>query len=67
MIGKISDFFENSLSIERIIIRAINFERIKHLIKMRLNEDYNEVNFFKILIKRDKELKAIIENESKKC
>ena len=66
MIGKISEFFEKTLSIEKIIIRAMDFERIEFLTKMKFDEDFNEVNFLMILLNRDKELKKIIENESRK-
>ena len=65
LIEKISAFFEETLSIEEIIGRAIDLENVIYIIKKKLGKEVNLANYTKILLKKDNGLKQILENESK--
>ena len=60
-----SVFLENTLSIEEIIRRAIDLEIIISFIQLKFGKEFNLVNYMKIWIKKDDELKKLLENESK--
>ena len=65
VIQKLSTFFEDTLSIEEIIERKIYLETVIYFIKMKLGKELNFTKYVNILLKRDSELKQIIEDESK--
>ena len=65
VIDKLWVFLENTLSIEEITRRAIDLEIIISFIQLKFGKEFNLVNYMKIWIKKDDELKKLLENESK--
>ena len=65
IIKKVSDYFENSLSIEDIIERKIELEIIVDHITKKLRKGLNLKSYVNILLKNDSEFKQIIEDEKK--
>ena len=64
IIDKLSKFLERTLSIEEIIGRTIDLEIITSFIRMRFGKEFNLVNYLKVWMRKDNELKKILENEN---
>ena len=64
IIDKLSKFLERTLSIEEIIGRTIDLEIITSFIRMRFGKEFNLVNYMKVWMRKDNELKKILENEN---
>ena len=61
----LSTFLKESLSIEEIIERKIDLENLISFIKIRLGKRFILPKYLSILLKKETELKKIIEDESK--
>ena len=66
MIDKLSIFLENILSVEEIIRRAIDLEIIISVIQSKFRKEFNLADHMAIWIKKDNELKKLLENKNKK-
>ena len=65
IIEKVSKFLENILSIEEITGRAIDLDIIISLIHTKFGKEFNLPNYMRIWLRKDSELKEILENENK--
>ena len=66
MIDKLSIFLENILSVEEIIRRAIDLEIIISVIQSKFRKEFNLADHMAIWMKKDNELKKLLEDENKK-
>ena len=63
IINKLSNYLEEELSVEEIFGRAIDMEIIIFIVQNKFAKEYNSVNYMKIWMKKDDELKRILEGE----
>ena len=65
-IDKLSIFLEKTLSIEEIIQKEIYIEIAISFIELKFGKEFNSFNYMKIWLKKDNELKKLLEDEKKK-
>ena len=65
IIEKLSIFLQNTLSVEEIIRRGIDLEILISFIQSNFKQEFNLENHMKVWIKKDIELKKLLEDESK--
>ena len=61
-----SFFFENAISVEDIIRRAIDLEIVVSLIQSKFRKEFNLADHMKVWMKKDAELKKLLEDENKR-
>ena len=58
LINKLAIFMENSLSIEEIISKSIDVDKINKIIKLKFKDEFNSINFMELILNNNKELKT---------
>ena len=66
IIDKLTDIYENTLSVEEIIRRSFDLEILISQIQLEFGKEFNLNNYMETWMKKDVELEKLFEDENKK-